>query len=274
MGTNCAPLVADLFLFCYERDFMKSLSRENQSDIIEAFNSTSRYLDDLLNIDNIYFEQMVVRIYPTELQLKRANSSDTEALFFLDLNLCIFNGTVSTKIYEKRGDFDFDIVNFPFLDGDVPRRTSYGVYISQLIRFARASSDLNDLNYRNEALTAKLLRQSYRYFKLRQAFSKFNRRHSALLEKYSVRLKTLLQHIYRNQNFTVTVYRFRKIVRKSKFSEQFRKLINRYKRIGYSLNIMRQTACLVVIPIIVDGYASLFNYTTAVRASDSMTVSS
>ena len=82
MGTNCAPLVADLFLFCYERDFMKSLSRENQADIIEAFNSTSRYLDVLLNIDNIYFDQMVDRIYPTELQLNRANSSHTEALFF------------------------------------------------------------------------------------------------------------------------------------------------------------------------------------------------
>ena len=63
MGTNCAPLVADLFLFCYERDFMLSLSDSNQSDIIEAFNSTSRYLDDLLNIDNPYFEQMVGQIY-------------------------------------------------------------------------------------------------------------------------------------------------------------------------------------------------------------------
>ena len=72
----------DLFLFCYERDFMKSLSRENQADIIEAFNSTSRYLDDLLNIDNIYFDQMVDRIYPKELQLNRANSSNTEAPFF------------------------------------------------------------------------------------------------------------------------------------------------------------------------------------------------
>ena len=83
MGTNCAPLVADLFLFCYERDhFMKSLSRENQADITEAFNSTSRYLDDLLNIDNIYFDQMVDRIYPTEVQLNRTNSSDNEALVF------------------------------------------------------------------------------------------------------------------------------------------------------------------------------------------------
>ena len=82
MGTNCAPVITDLFRFCYERDFMKSLSRENQADIIEAFNANSRYLYDLLNIDNIYFDQMVDRIYPTELQLNRANSSDTEALFF------------------------------------------------------------------------------------------------------------------------------------------------------------------------------------------------
>ena len=141
--------------------------------------------------------------------------------------------------------------------------------------FARASSNLNDFNYRNKALTAKLLRQGYRYFKLRKAFSKFYRRHSALLEKYSVSLKTLLQQgISETEFYGDLVYRFRKIVGKSNFSEQFRKLINRYKRIGYSLDIMRQTACLVVNPIIVDGYASLFNCTTAVRASDSMTASS
>ena len=157
MGTNCVPLVADKFLFCYEEDFMKSLSLENQTDIIKAFNSTSRYLGDLLNIDNIYFEHMVDRIYPAELQLNTTNSSDIEAPF-LDINLSISNGTVSTKIYDKR-----DIVNFPFLDGDVPRHTSYGVYISQLIRFARASSNVSDFNYRNKTLTAKLLRQGYRY---------------------------------------------------------------------------------------------------------------
>ena len=67
MGTNCVPLVADLFLFCYERDFMKSLTKEKRYDLIDAFNSTSRYLDDLLNIDNIHFEHMVHRIYPAEL---------------------------------------------------------------------------------------------------------------------------------------------------------------------------------------------------------------
>ena len=145
MGTNCAPLVADLFLFCYERDFMLSLSDKNQTDIIEAFNSTSRYLDDLLNIDNPYFEQMVGQIYPTELQLNNVNSSDTEALF-LDFNLSITNGIVSSKNYDKLDDFNFEIVNFPFLDGDVPRSPFYGVYISQLIRFARVCSNVDDSN--------------------------------------------------------------------------------------------------------------------------------
>ena len=115
MGTNCAPLVAGLFLSRYERDFMLSLSDNNQAGIIEAFNSTSRYLDDLLNIDNPYFEQMVGQIYPAELQLNEANSSDTEDTF-LDLNLSITNGIVSSKNYDKRDDFNFEIVNFPFLD--------------------------------------------------------------------------------------------------------------------------------------------------------------
>ena len=193
----------------------------------------------------------------------------------MDLNLCISNGTVSTKLYDKRDDFDFDIVSFSSLDGDVPRRTSYGVYISQLITFARASSNLSDFNCRNKALAAKLLRQGYRYFKLRKAFSKFYRRHSALLEKYSVSLKTPLQQgISEPEFYDDLMYRFKKIVGKSNFSEQFRKLINRYKRIGYSLDIMKQTACLVVNLITVDGYASLFNCTTAVLASDSMTTSS
>ena len=130
MGTNCATLVADLFLFCYERDFIMSLSGDKQADVIDAFKTTSRYLDDILNSNNVYFDNMVNQIYPSELQLNKANTSDTKAAF-LDLHLSIFNDIVYTKIYYKRDDFDFEIVNFPFLDGDVPLSTSYGVlYLS------------------------------------------------------------------------------------------------------------------------------------------------
>ena len=81
MGKNCAPLAAVLFLFCYERDFMKDLSSDDQADVIKAFNSTSRYLDNLLNINNPYFEVMVNQIYPSELQLNKANTSDAETPF-------------------------------------------------------------------------------------------------------------------------------------------------------------------------------------------------
>ena len=193
----------------------------------------------------------------------------------MDLNLCISNGTVSTNIYDKRDDFDFDIVNFPFQDGGVPRRASCGVCVSRLVGFAGASSDFDGFGCRGGALAAGLLGQGCRCFRLRRAFSGFYRRRSALLKKYGVSLKTLLQQGISEPGFCGDlVYRFGGIVGKSGFSEQFRKLINRYKRIGYSLDIMRQTACLVVNPIILDGYASLFNCTTAVRASDSMTASS
>ena len=112
---------------------------------------------------------MVSQIYLSELQLNKANTSDTEAAF-LDLHLSISNDIVYTKIYDKRADFDFEIVNFPFLDGDVHRSTSYGVYISQLIRFARASSYVADFNTRNILLTQKLLKQGYRYQKHFQNF--------------------------------------------------------------------------------------------------------
>ena len=91
---------------------------------------------------------MVGQIYPTGLQLNKVNSSDTEALF-LDLNLSITNGIVSSKLYDKRDDFNLEIVNFPFLDGDVPRSPSYSVYISQLIPFARVCSNVDDFNNRN-----------------------------------------------------------------------------------------------------------------------------
>ena len=203
MGTNCVPLVADLFLFCYERDFMLSLSDDNISEVIEAFNSTSRYLNDLLNIDNTFFDSMVIHICPSELQLNQAKVSDTETSF-LDLHLSISDGFVKTKIFDKLDDFDFDIVNFPFLDGDVPRSTFYGICISQLIRFARVSSHIDDFNTRNKVLTAKLLRQGYRYHKLRKAFSKFYRRHFDLVSTYNVGLQQFFCKVFLNLNFMAT----------------------------------------------------------------------
>ena len=155
---------------------------------------------------------MVGQIYPTQLQVNKANSSETEDPFF-DLNLSITNIIVSSKIYDKRDDFNFEIVNFPFLDGDVPRSTSYGIYISQLIRFARVCSNVDNFNNRNLSLTSKLLKQGSKYNKIRKTFSKFYHRRSELIVKYNIWLKTLLQQgISAPIYYGDLVYKFKRIV--------------------------------------------------------------
>ena len=125
---------------------MLSLSDDNQSEVIKSFSSISWYLDELLYIDNNFFDSIVSQIFPSELQLSKALCKN--------LHLSISDGFVKLKIYDKRDDFEFDIVNLPFLDGGVPRSAFYRVYISQLIRFARVSSHVEDFNTRYIVLTA------------------------------------------------------------------------------------------------------------------------
>ena len=148
-----------------------------------------------------------------------------------------------------------------YLDGDVPRHASYGVYISQLIRFA--------INARNKCLTAKLLQQGYRYHKLRK--TKFYRRHYELISRYNVGLKTLLSEgLSEPEFYGDLVYKFKKLIGINDFSFQFRKIITRYRRIGYGLNVMRRSACLVFGPVVVGGCAAFFGCAPVGRASDSM----
>ena len=157
------------------------------------------------------------------------------------------------------------------MDGDVPRSTFYGVYISQLIRSARVSSHVTGFNARNKILTSKLLHQGYRYHKLRKAFSKFYRRHHKLVSKLKVGIKSLLQQDLSEPEFYGDlVYKLRIIVSSADFSDQFRRFIMRYKLIEYNIIVMRQSACLVINPITIDSFASLFSCTLVGRASDSM----
>ena len=162
-----------------------------------------------------------------------------------------------------------DIVHFPFLDDDVPRLTSYGVYVSQLIRFARVSSHFDDFNTGNKVLTAKLLRHGYRYDKIRKTFLKCYRRYFGLVSKYNVELKTLpLQSLSEPEIYGDLVYKFRKIIGEYNFPYHFKKIIVCYKKIGYNIDSLRQTACLVVNPIKVNNFDYLFDCTTVGRASD------
>ena len=192
-------------------------------------------MDDILNINNVYFDNIVSQMHPSEQQIYKTYTSDTKALF-LDLHLSISNDIVSTKIYDKLEDYDFEIVNFPFLDDDVPRSTSYGVYgvyISQLIRFARASSHVADFNTRNEL---KLLRQGYPYNKLRKAFSKFYRQYYDLISKFQIGLKFLLgQGLSEPEFYGDLVYKLKKIVGSNNYTTQFIKLFPIIKRLAITI---------------------------------------
>ena len=166
--------------------------------------------------------------------------------------MSITNGIVSSKIYDKWDDFKQ--VNFPFFDGDIPRSPSYGVYIYQFIRFARVCSNVDDFNNRNLFLTAKLLKQGYKYHKTRKAFSKFYHRHSVLIVKYNIGLKTLLQQGISEPIFYGDLfYKFKRIVGKPNtcMSDRFKKIIKRYIKVRYNLDVMRQSACLVLNQITV-----------------------
>ena len=210
----------------------------------------------MLNIDNTYFDRM-------ELQLNRANSSDTEASF-LELHFTISDGFFSSNIYDKCDDIDFDIiVNFQFLDWDVPRATSYGGSIRHLSLFDLLhSSHVIDFNTRNKILTAKLLKHDYRYHKLRKTFLNSVDATMAWYQNLIRDSYLFLDKACRNLNFMVPlVYKFRKIVGRNDFSDQFKKIIIRYKRIEYNMNVNRQTACLVVHLITVNSCAALFNCT-------------
>ena len=107
---------------------MLSLKSDTQSYSIDVFNNTSR-LDDIFDIDNPLFDTLFPFIYPKELRLNKTSEPNFSAPF-LDSDLPINNGVISSKIYDKRGNFNFAIVNYPHLNGDVPRATSYSVYIS------------------------------------------------------------------------------------------------------------------------------------------------
>jgi hypothetical protein len=150
MGTNCVPLLADLFLYSYETEFVQKLLRDNNKKLAVSFNHTFRYIDDVLSITNHNFQNYVHLIYPDELHIKDTTESNKSASYSDILLNIDSNGRITTSQYDKRNACDFAI-NFPFLCSNIPFSPAYGVYISQLIRYARACLRMrtfqNDANY-------------------------------------------------------------------------------------------------------------------------------
>ena len=155
----CSTYGRPIFILLREGFYAKPLEIQ-RFDLIDKFNDTSRYLDDIFTIDNLEFVEHIPDIYPRELQLNKANISDKETSF-LDLNIKVIGSNIHTNVYDKRDDFGFPKVNFPWLSGDVPRLPSYGIYISQLVRFARCWTSVLDFHSKNLQITSKLLTQGY-----------------------------------------------------------------------------------------------------------------
>ena len=247
MCTYCTPLLADLFLYCYERGFMSNIRKSKRFDLIDKFNDTSRYLDD---IDNLAFAEHIPDIYPRALQLNKANTSDKETSF-LDLNIKVIGNDIDTSVYDKRNDFGFPIVNFPWLSGDVPRLPSYGIYISQLVRFARCCTSVFDFHSKNIQIISKLLTQGYRYHKLRKTFGKFFRSYSEWVSELLSKLGAISFQEYVSKGIThpvfygALVYKLRRVTSETNFISPGSKIVKRLRRRQYDQVIIERTKGLV-----------------------------
>ena len=161
MGSNSAPLLADLFLHTFEYDFMVKTMKHDITKAIQ-FSNTFRYMDDLLSINNVDFGHYISAIYPPELQLTDTSTSSTEVCY---LDTHIKTGGTNTpfriSIYDKRDDFTFRIVNFPHMDSNIPANPAYGVYISQLVRYARICTSKVDFMNRLRRLSLRLRQQGF-----------------------------------------------------------------------------------------------------------------
>ena len=183
MGTNCAPLLADIFLYSYEADFVQSLLSTGKKHLAYRFNLTYRYIDDVLSINNPEFENYLGQMYPAELEIKDTTESTTSASY-LDLQLSIGrDGQLHTSIY--------DITSFPFLSSNTPSSPAYGVFISQLIRYARACSSYQCFILRARRLSSKLLKQGYLVERLKSSIRKLYGRYGDLIQQYEVSLSRM-----------------------------------------------------------------------------------
>ena len=154
MNTNCAPLLAGLFLYSYVAEFVLSLLQADKKHLAQQFNFTYRYIDDVLSLKNTKLAEYLEFIYPRELEIKETTETAASSSYF-DCYLYIDNRKLTTRLYDKRDDFNFPIVNFTFLISNIPSVPAYGDYVSQLIRYARPCSTHQDFIERGKVLTTK-----------------------------------------------------------------------------------------------------------------------
>ena len=184
MGTNCAPLLAVLFLYSYENEVLDKLIKEGKRKLARKFKLSYCYTDDLISFSNKRFKEFISDIYPKELTISETTES-TSVASYLDL---LFtrdkSNNITTKLFDKRDAVGFHIVSFPFMSSSIPSAPTYGVYACQLIRYARCCSNYSDFLSRHIALVTRLLSQGYKVNRLSNTFEKFYGRHTDLVGQY------------------------------------------------------------------------------------------
>ena len=195
MGTNCAPLLADIFLYSYEAEFIQTLLSTGRKNLASQFNFTYRYIDDVLSINHSNFKDYLHEIYPSELEIKETTESDRSASYLDILLTYDDNGHLNTSLYDKRDDVNFHIINFPFLSSNIPSSPAYGVFVSQLIRYARACSKYDNFIVRARRLASKLLIQGYVIQRLKSSLRKFFGRYGDLIKTYEIPLSRMISDI-------------------------------------------------------------------------------
>ena len=185
IGLDSGQDIANLLLFCYESTYVEKISKQDMT-LARKFSLCFRYIDDLFVGNFPSFREHIYKIYPRELEIKPESNNPMEVAF-LDLKINHINSQINFSIYDKRDDFNFSIVNFPYMDSCIPKKSALGVFYSQLIRYMRLNSNYAGFKERCKLLTNKLLNQGYLQNDLKRKALTFFKENHDFLQKYNLR---------------------------------------------------------------------------------------
>ena len=191
---RCLPTC---FLYSYEAESVQSLLKAGKKHLAQQFNFTYRYKDDVLSLKHTKLAKYLELIYPREFEIKEITETAASSSY-LDYYLYSDSGKLTTWLYDKRNDFNFPIINFPFLSSYIHSAPAYGVYVSQFFCYARACSNNQDFMERGKVLTTKLLSQGYQKTKLIATLKKFYGRHHIRVNPYNVAVSRIVSIVFAN----------------------------------------------------------------------------
>ena len=195
MGTDCAPFLANLYLYALEFKFLDTLSKKNIR-LARKFSNSFRYIDDLLMFNNDgIMDEYKYEIYPKELILNKENKNDKHCNF-LDISMNIINTHIVTSIYDKKDAFNFKVNSFPNLSGNVHYAHSHGIIISQLLRYCKACLQVEDFIFRSRIMVTKLKNQYFNIKLLKHKFSHFYDKYYHMIQKYNVSKNKAIKMIF------------------------------------------------------------------------------